>query len=139
MAGSGKDSGWNGAGAGGGSGSRDGGVAGAGPWRGDEHGPAAAVRGGGASGGAFRGGGRTGSGMQRGADADRADVQPGAGAHDFLRVRILSVERSERLPGAPETGAVESAGLRERRPAWHAGAAVSAYSDRGGDGCAGGD
>ncbi len=33
------------------------------------------------------------AGMQRRADADRIGVQPGAGAHDHVRLRILSLER----------------------------------------------
>ena len=39
-------------------------------------------------------GGRAGAGVQHRADADRADVQPGAGADDDVRLRLLSVERA---------------------------------------------
>ena len=54
---------------------------------------AAGVRGGLPAGGAVLVGGRPGAGLQRRPDADRPDVQPGAGAHDDVRLRLLSVER----------------------------------------------
>src|ERR1035437_8445817 len=53
---------------------------------------------GGAAGGAIFIGGRAGAGLQRGANADRPDVQPGGGAHDDVRLRVLSVERARVVP-----------------------------------------
>ena len=59
-----------------------------------ERAAARAVCDGGVAGGAVLGVRRAGAGMQRGTDADRTDVQPGAGADDFFRLRLLSVERA---------------------------------------------
>ena len=56
--------------------------------------PSGGVRGGLPAGGAVLGGGRADAGLQHRADADRPDVQPGAGADDDVRLRLLSVERA---------------------------------------------
>ena len=56
-------------------------------------------RGVGGAGRAALSGRRTGVGLHRRADAHRPDVQPGAGAHDHVRMHLLSVERALEVPG----------------------------------------
>jgi hypothetical protein len=80
------------------------------------------------AGGGIFGGRGAGAGLHGRNDADRTDVQHGAFADDFLRLRVLSVERAEQLPAAAEAGAAESPGVRERGPARHTCAAVSAFA-----------
>src|SRR5205823_253824 len=52
----------------------------------------------------------------------------------FLRLYILSLERTGKFSDPAEGGARESAGVCERRPARHARAAVSSSSFAGGSG-----
>src|SRR5205823_1012738 len=85
--------------------------------------------GGSAAGGGVLGGLGAGAGLQRGDDADWTDVQHGALSDDFLRLRVLPLERAEQFPAAPEAGAAQSAGLCERGAARNARAAISAHRD----------
>src|ERR1019366_7621534 len=85
------------------------------------------------------GGNLGGAGLQRGADADRPDVQPGAGADVDVRLRVLSVERARVVPDFAHSGAGEPAGVRQRGTARGAGPAGAAYEYARGDRRAGGD
>src|SRR5579863_7644868 len=123
MAGGGENPGWHDPGSCVWHGRDAGRVGGAGNRSGIELPSAVAVWPGDAAGGAVLGSRRTDVRMQRGADANRPDVQPGARSHDLLRMRLLSVERAERFSNTAEAGSAEPAGVRERGPAGRAGAA----------------
>src|SRR5271157_158535 len=110
-------------------------MAGPRPRRGHHYQPAGPLADGRVSGGDLLFCRRAGAGVQRGADPDRVDVQYGDRAYDFLRVRLLPVERSEQLPRDPEAGPAKSAGLCERGIARHNGATSASFTDFPGSGC----
>src|SRR5256884_339254 len=80
--------------------------------------------------GSFLRDGRPGARLQYAANPYRLDVQFDCGADDFLRLHLLSMERAREVPHHAESGARQSAGVRERRLARYAGAAVDRKSTR---------
>src|SRR5580704_5885007 len=78
------------------------------------------------AGGAVFGMRRSGPRLQHQSDPYRFDVQHGFDSHDFLRLHLLSLECSGALSYPSENCPSESVGLRERRAARDARAAVSA-------------
>src|SRR5947208_2194759 len=87
--------------------------------------------------GSFLRDGRPGARLQYAANPYRLDVQFDCGADDFLRLHLLSMERAREVPHHAESGARQSAGVRERRLARYAGAAVPASSFAGCPRCVG--
>src|SRR5439155_1685672 len=71
--------------------------------------------------GSFLRDGRPGARLQYAANPYRLDVQFDCGADDFLRLHLLSMERAREVPHHAESGARQSAGVRERRLARYAG------------------
>src|SRR5215469_30785 len=69
------------------------------------------------------------AGLQRGSAAYRPDVQHGPDSHDIFRMHVLSLERPEQLPHRAKSGSHQSARLRQRRAARHAGASVPSPVD----------
>src|ERR1039457_3899738 len=89
--------------------------------------------------GLFFSAGGVGAGLQRGANTDRPDVQPGAGADDDVRLRLLSVERAGGVPHFAHGGAGEPVGVCQRGTARCASPSGAAYEYAVGDRRAGGD